>query len=336
MTQDDSRTAMRENLQSMADEASQLLAHEGFRQKTGEDPQPMMQGNPQLLAKIEHALPRLVTMLQEERGEAPMVPDNSQGQWDVFRALVNVRPPAPASAEFLSLQDAFLQDLLAYRGIVTLGDLADAERVDAEGVAVEEAGAEKAISERAATDGAAANGPHGVYLWRGDITRLATDCIVNAANSQMLGCFVPGHHCIDNAIHTFAGVQLRLECARLMKAQGYPEPTGMAKLTGAFNLPSRYIAHTVGPIANGRASAIDAALLANCYTACLEAAADAGCSSIAFCCISTGVFGFPQQEAAKIAVNSVTDWRARTGASLAVVFNVFHETDETLYRELLR
>ncbi len=336
MTQDDSHTAMRENLQSIADEASQLPAHEGFRQKTGEDPQPMMQGNPQLLAKIEHALPRLVTMLQEERGEAPMVPDNSQGQWDVFRALVNVRPPAPASAEFLSLQDAFLQDLLAYRGIVTLGDLADAGRVDAEGVAVEEAGAEKAISERATTDGAAANGPHGVYLWRGDITRLATDCIVNAANSQMLGCFVPGHHCIDNAIHTFAGVQLRLECARLMKAQGYPEPTGMAKLTGAFNLPSRFIAHTVGPIANGRASATDAALLANCYTACLEAAADAGCGSIAFCCISTGVFGFPQREAAKIAVNTVADWRARTGAQLAVVFNVFHETDETLYRELLR
>ncbi len=336
MTQDDSRTAMRENLQSIADEASQQPAHEGFRQKTGEDPQPMMQGNPQLLAKIEHALPRLVTMLQEERGEAPIVPDNSQGQWDVFRALVNVRPPAPASAEFLSLQDAFLQDLLAYRGIVTLGDLADAGRVDAEGVAVEEAGAEKAISERATTDGAAANGPHGVYLWRGDITRLATDCIVNAANSQMLGCFVPGHHCIDNAIHTFVGVQLRLECARLMKAQGYPEPTGMAKLTGAFNLPSRFIAHTVGPIANGRASATDAALLANCYTACLEAAADAGCGSIAFCCISTGVFGFPQREAAKIAVNTVADWRARTGAQLAVVFNVFHETDETLYRELLR
>lgn len=266
----------------------------------------MTQGSSQLLARIEEALPRLVTMLQEERGEAPMVPEDPQGQWDAFRALVNVRPPASASAEFLSLQDAFLQDLLAYRGIVRLEDLADAGKLQ------------------------------GVYLWRGDITRLAADCIVNAANSQMLGCFVPGHHCIDNAIHTFAGVQLRLECARLMKAQGYPEPTGMAKLTGAFNLPSRFIAHTVGPIANGRASATDAALLANCYTACLEAAADAGCSSIAFCCISTGVFGFPQREAAKIAVSTVADWRARTGAPLAVVFNVFHETDESLYRELLR
>lgn len=351
MTQDDSRTAMRENLQSIVDEASQLPAHEGFRQKTGEDPQPMMQGNPQLLAKIEHALPRLVALLQEERGEAPIVPDNSQGQWDVFRALVNVRAPAPASAEFLSLQDAFLQDLLAYRGIVRLEDLAAADGVSLEtsganGVGLEGskagragakgAGVEKADAEDAIAGEASAGWLQGIYLWRGDITRLAADCIVNAANSQMLGCFVPGHHCIDNAIHTFAGVQLRLECARLMKAQGYPEPTGMAKLTGAFNLPSRFIAHTVGPIANGRASAIDAALLANCYTACLEAAADAGCSSFAFCCISTGVFGFPQREAAKIAVNTVADWRARTGASLAVVFNVFHETDEALYRELLR
>ena len=172
-------------------------------------------------------------------------------------------------------------------------------------------------------------------LWRGDITTLGVDAIVNAANSQMLGCFVPGHHCIDNAIHTFAGIQLRLECARLMEEQGYPEPTGMAKVTGAFNLPSKRIIHTVGPIACGEASDLDRALLANCYTACLDAALEAGCESIAPCCISTGVFGFPQDEAAHIAVATVDEWLDDHDNALDVVFNVFGETDERLYKALL-
>ena len=230
MTQDDSRTAMRENLQSIADEALQLPAHEGFRQKTGEDPQPMMQGNPQLLAKIEHALPRLVTMLQEERGEAGLwFPDDSQGQWDVFRALVNVSAAgAGLGGVPFVCRYAFLETTRwPIGGLSTLGDLADAERVDAEGVAVEEAGAEKAISERAATDGAAANGPHGVYLWRGDITTFAADCDRQRrqfGHDRAAACRgitasttpstpSPACSCAWNALG-------------IMEAQGHPEPTG--------------------------------------------------------------------------------------------------------------
>lgn len=174
-----------------------------------------------------------------------------------------------------------------------------------------------------------------IFLWRGDITTLRVDAIVNAANSQMLGCWVPGHFCIDNAIHTFAGIQLRAECARLMKEQGYPEPTGMAKITSAYNLPSKWIIHTVGPIANGRPTDVDCALLADCYRRCLDAADEVGAKSVAFCCISTGVFGFPQKEAAEIAVKAVRNWLDSNDSDMHVVFNVFGEADEVIYHGLL-
>lgn len=151
----------------------------------------------------------------------------------------------------------------------------------------------------------------------------------------MLGCFVPGHHCIDNAIYTFAGIQLRLECACLMEKQGYPEPTGMAKVADAFAMPCKQVVHTVGPIAEGFATESDRALLANCYMACLDAALHASCKSIAFCCISTGVFGFPQDEAARIAVSTVKGWLDSRGRDLDVVFNVFIDRDYELYEELL-
>ena len=158
---------------------------------------------------------------------------------------------------------------------------------------------------------------------------------MNAANSQMLGCWVPGHFCIDNAIHTYAGVQLRAECARIMEEQGYEEPTGQAKITGAYNLPSKRAIHTVVPIANGRPTDPHRDQLASCYTSCLDLAASESLSSIAFCCISTGVFGFPQEEAAEIAVRTVREWLDRNGADMTVVFNVFGEKDEIIYRELL-
>lgn len=174
-----------------------------------------------------------------------------------------------------------------------------------------------------------------VLLWRGDITTLAVDAIVNAANSQMLGCWVPGHHCIDNAIHTYSGVQLRAECARLMEEQGAEEPTGMAKITPAYNLPCKRVIHTVGPIANGNPTNLHRAQLASCYTNCLGLAASEGLASIAFCCISTGVFGFPQREAARIAVRTVKEWLGSHGSEMCVVFNAFSETDERIYRELL-
>ena len=261
-------------------------------------------------ASVRANLPRLVGLLREERGgraAALPLPDGARAQWDAFRALVNTRPPLPAGDELLALQDELLRDLIAYRGVMEPESVAPSPR-----------------------DGR-------VALWRGDITTLAADAVVNAANSQMLGCFVPGHFCIDNAIHTFAGVQLRIECARLMDEQGYPEPTGMAKATGAFNLPSRHVIHTVGPIAQGAPTDLDRALLANCYAACLDAADELGCASVAFCCISTGVFGFPRDEAAPIAVRAVGEWLdAHPGAAVRrVIFDVFGERDERAYAELL-
>ncbi|MEE1421704.1 MAG: protein-ADP-ribose hydrolase [Eggerthellaceae bacterium] len=260
--------------------------------------------------RIITTLPQAVSLLLAERGQAPEMSPDPQAQWELFRALVNTRMPQPASPEFLTLQDQLLQDILTYRGVVDPSALP----VTSETLPIK--------------------------LWQGDITTLATDAIVNAANSQMLGCFVPGHHCIDNAIHTFAGVQLRLKCARLMAEQGYPEPTGMAKVTDAFNLPSKTIIHTVGPIAEGNAIPSDCALLANCYTACLDAALNASCTSIAFCCISTGVFGFPQERAARIAVSSVVEWlKAQESACASVpevIFNVFLDMDRACYEEILK
>lgn len=252
-------------------------------------------------------MPKLVEMLCLERGLDADVPASPLAQWETFRALVNTRPPCSASEEFLSLQDELLQGVIAWRGVTDAREVLPAPK-----------------DERLA-------------LWRGDITTLRADAIVNAANSQMLGCFVPGHFCIDNAIHTFAGVQLRLECARLMRAQGHAEPSGAAKVTDAFNLPSRHVIHTVGPVVEGSTDDADRALLASCYRSCLDAANDLGCRTIAFCCISTGVFGFPQEEAAPIAVNAVVSWLdEHSGSSFErVIFDVFGDGDFALYRELL-
>lgn len=241
--------------------------------------------------------------------------------WEVFRALVNTREPLPVPDGFFGAQDALLQELIDRAGIAAARDLPPAP-------------ADARLS-----------------LWRGDITTLAADAIVNAANDRLLGCWVPGHYCIDNAIHTYAGVQLRLECARLMQAQGHPEPTGRAKVTPAYNLPSRFVIHTVGPIANGNPTDSHRAELAHSYESCLAAAAElaaaeasageaAGASAdpfaIAFCCVSTGVFGFPQEEAAQIAVRTVRTWLdEHPEPRLHVVFNVFGARDEDIYRSLL-
>ena len=226
--------------------------------------------------------------------------------WHAFRALVNTRPPWPADEAWLAMQDELLQGMIAEAGVATLDDATTSPL-----------------------------GPR-LALWRGDITTLAVDAIVNAANSQMLGCWAPGHYCIDNAIHTFAGVQLRIECNRIMEAQGHEEPTGQAKITPAYNLPSKHVIHTVGPIANGRPTDLHREQLAACYTSCLDLAAANDVRSIAFCCISTGVFGFPQAEAADIAVRTVRGWLdSHLDARMSTVFNVFGETDEKLYRDIL-
>jgi O-acetyl-ADP-ribose deacetylase (regulator of RNase III) len=174
-----------------------------------------------------------------------------------------------------------------------------------------------------------------LYRWRGDITTLKADAIVNAANSAMLGCFVPCHACIDNAIHTFAGVQLRNECAEIMARQQHPEPTGQAKITKAYNLPSQYVLHTVGPIITGALTRGDCDLLASCYRSCLELAQEHKLRSVAFCCISTGEFRFPNESAAEVAVQTVSDFLNKSGSGMKVVFNVFKEIDFKIYKRLL-
>lgn len=247
----------------------------------------------------------LVEGLCAERGHAAPPTKDAGELWNAFRALVNTRPPLPAGSSWLEAQNELLAGLIDEAGIASVKD-----------------GAPCTYDDR-------------IRLWQGDITTLAVDAIVNAANSQMLGCWVPGHYCIDNAIHTFAGVQLRLECARIMDAQGCEEPTGCAKITVAYNLPSGHVIHTVGPIANGRPTELHRAQLASCYRSCLDLARENGLSSIAFCCISTGVFGFPQQEAAQIAVETVRKWLDRTSAQMTAVFNVFTGSDYDIYADLL-
>lgn len=235
------------------------------------------------------------------RQEIPADPDR---QKVLLRGLMNVRHPAATSKEFLEVQDDYLQEELAKKKITRLSELSPVR--------------------------------DGIYLWRGDITTLECGAIVNAANSGMTGCYQPCHNCIDNCIHTYAGVQLRLKCAEIMAQQGYEEPTGQAKITPAYNLPCEYVIHTVGPIVQGKLTQEHRALLESCYRSCLKLADENGVGSIAFCCISTGVFMFPNDKAAEIAVGTVQKYKAETGSKIEVIFNVFKEQDERIYRELLR
>lgn len=300
-------------------------------------------------------LRELISFFAQERGEATVHSDaalegaTDDELWLTFRALVNTRPAGLPPREILQVQDELLQGLIAQRGIVTLADTLPVS-VPAPGAgqvpAASHPGAVPAPDTAApAPDPAPAASLSGstasllvsaaprLRLWRGDITALAVDAIVNAANSQMTGCWAANHACIDNAIHTFAGVQLRARCDELMRAQGHPEPTGQAQVTPGYNLPARYVIHTVGPIANGSPTAEHARQLASCYRSCLQAAADAGASSLAFCGISTGVFGYPPQPASHIAVSTVTQWLEVTQAELTVVFNVFSAAAEAIYRK---
>ena len=178
-------------------------------------------------------------------------------------------------------------------------------------------------------------GKAGIYLWQGDITTLRCDAIVNAANSGMTGCYAPCHGCIDNCIHTFSGIQLRLACAEIMEQQGHEEETGKAKITPAFNLPCRYVIHTVGPIISGRLTERDQELLASCYRSCLELAEENDLKNIAFCCISTGEFHFPNDKAAEIAIRTVREYQGQTHSNMEVIFNVFKDADYEIYKEQL-
>ena len=245
----------------------------------------------------------LINYLLAERGETVDIPSDEYNQKRLLRSLFNVRMPAPVSEDFLRVQDEYLQEEAARKGITDIADLEPVQK--------------------------------GIYLWQGDITTLKCDAIVNAANSQMLGCFNPCHGCIDNAIHTYAGVQLRNACDQLMTAQGHEEPTGQAKITPAFNLPCKYVIHTVGPIVDGRLTDENCELLKSCYLSCLNEAVKNNLKSIAFCCISTGVFGFPQKEAAQIAVQTVMDYKEKNNSDIKVIFNVFKNEDLAIYKKVL-
>ena len=231
------------------------------------------------------------------------IPTDAQRQEILLRGLMNVRTPKPIGADFLTVQDEYLQAETARKGITDVGTLSPIQP--------------------------------GLYLWQGDITTLKCGAIVNAANSGMTGCYCPNHRCIDNAIHTFAGVELRLACDEIMQQQGHPEPTGQAKITPAFNLPCKYVLHTVGPIIDGPVTAQDEALLAPCYRACLEKAAEQDLESVAFCCISTGEFHFPNNLAAQIAVRTVKEFLSRQTSVRKVIFNVFKDLDKQIYQQLL-
>lgn len=235
------------------------------------------------------------------------VPRDAEGQTALLRALLNVREPKESGAEFLAVQDEYLREETHRKGVTKAGNLAPLETA----------------------------GETALCLWQGDITTLECDAIVNAANSGLTGCYVPNHRCIDNCIHTFAGIQLRGECARLMRRQGRPEPTGSAKLTRAYNLPCKYVLHTVGPIICGEPTELQRGQLASCYEACLRLAAETGIRSVAFCCVSTGEFRFPHEEAARIAVETVRAFARRKTSVNKVVFNVFKDEDKRIYGRLL-
>ena len=247
----------------------------------------------------------LIEGLLKERPEYEnmQIPSDAGKQKILLRSLMNIRMPKKMDYAFLQIQDAYLSEENEKKGIVTLADIREAQP--------------------------------DLYIWKGDITRLRVGAIVNAANSGMTGCYQPCHNCIDNCIHTYAGMQLRSFCSEMMEEQGYAEPTGQAKITPAYNLPCQYVIHTVGPIVQGKLTQKDQDLLRSCYQSCLDLAEEKGIESIAFCCISTGVFCFPNARAAEIAVETVKEHKAQTGSDIKVVFNVFKEEDEGIYRRLL-
>lgn len=193
-------------------------------------------------------------LLEENRTYAKMkIPEREEDQRRLLRSLMNIRMPGRADSEFLRVQDAYLLEENARKGVVTLAELKEVQP--------------------------------DLFIWKGDITRLQVGAIVNAANSGMTGCYQPCHNCIDNCIHTYAGVELRNYCSEIMEAQGYEEPTGQAKLTPGFNLPCDYVIHTVGPIVRGRLTVRHEELLRSCYRSCLVLAEKNDIKSIAFCCI---------------------------------------------------
>ena len=247
----------------------------------------------------------LIKGLLKERPEYEnmQIPSDAGEQKMLLRSLMNIRRPGKIDHAFLQVQDEYLSEENEKKGIVTLADIREVQP--------------------------------DLSIWKGDITRLRVGAIVNAANSGMTGCYQPCHNCIDNCIHTYSGIQLRNYCNDMMIKQRHEEPTGQAKITPAFNLPCRYVLHTVGPIISGRVTKEDKELLASCYRSCLELAAENDLESVAFCCISTGEFHFPNEQAAEIAVRTVKEFLKKQTSVKKVIFNVFKDLDKAIYEKLL-
>lgn len=245
-------------------------------------------------------------LLKEDKKIAVQkMPSDKQGQENMLRSLMNVRLPKPIGDDFLKIQDEYLIERNKERGLTDVSDLSPVD-------------SDKRL-----------------YIWQGDITTLKCDAIVNAYNSQMLGCCSPMHACIDNFIHTYAGIELRLKMYEIMTGQGHDEEAGRAKITSGYNLPAKYILHTVGPIIQWKVTREDEELLASCYRECLKLAASSGVESIAFCCLSTGVLRFPQQRSAEIAVETVKNYLDKDSRIKKVIFNVFKDEDLRIYNSLI-
>ncbi|MEZ7758565.1 protein-ADP-ribose hydrolase [Granulicatella adiacens] len=256
--------------------------------------------------KEEQLLKQMIELLSQEAGESLEVEGKKVEELKtLWRGFVNVRQPKESLAEYIALEHEYLKEYHAAR-VQTLADCISTANDQ-------------------------------IKLFYGDLCELKVDAIVNAANSEMLGCFIPNHRCIDNAIHTFSGIELRSFCHHLMEEQGKKEPVGKAKITPAFNLPSKYIIHTIGPFLppGQKVTPLREQLLASCYKSCLEAAREAGLTSIAFCGISTGEFGFPKEPAACIAVDTVNKWLTEASSTMTVVFSTYTEEDQSIYQKLL-
>ncbi|WP_295233613.1 protein-ADP-ribose hydrolase [Veillonella sp.] len=254
--------------------------------------------------RLSYLVKGLVEEYREKyKDEHIEIPNDEAEQFTLFRALCNIRAAGAMPIEWMKVQDEFLNTLALEKGIVRIKDMEERE-------------------------------PQ-INLWQGDITRLSVDAIVNAANNQLLGCFAPNHKCIDNAIHTFAGIELRMECARMIEYMDMPEKTGVARKTYAYNLPASHVIHTVGPIVYDTVTDLEKEQLSSCYRSCLELANAYSLKSIAFCCISTGEFRFPNELAAQIAIDTVRRYLKETNSKIQVVFNVFKDIDYDIYNKLL-
>ena len=254
--------------------------------------------------RLSYLVKGLVEEYREKyKDEHIKIPNDEAEQFTLFRSLCNIRAAGAMPIEWMKVQDEFLNTLALEKGIVRIKDMEERE-------------------------------PQ-IYLWQGDITRLSVDAIVNAANNQLLGCFAPNHKCIDNTIHTFAGIELRMECARMTEYMEMPEKTGVARMTYGYNLPAKHVLHTVGPIIYDEVTDKERNELAASYRSCLKLANAYNLHSIAFCCISTGEFRFPNEEAARIAVDTVRTYLKETNSKIQVVFNVFKDIDYDIYNKLL-